>query len=286
MYNPVDADDETRREMESVPKQCDPNRDKEMFKMTRMVMATAALSTLLLLIGTAAPLHAQHDDPNMEWVMDGPLYDRLGGEEMIMGVIDDFVATAVEEEPLKSNLEGIDQGAWKETLLAQFTFVSGGEIEYEGSSFKESLAEMGIEEASMETVADQLTIALELNEAWPEDVDELLVALELKEAELTEEEMAEEGVAEGEMEAVSGQDSEAGDAGGEATADSEAGDTGEVTVEADGDAGDTGGEAATSETGESSEASETSEASEAGDASGDAGTSETGDAAADGGTRK
>ena len=254
--------------------------------MTRMVMATAALSTLLLLIGTAAPLHAQHDDPNMEWVMDGPLYDRLGGEEMIMGVIDDFVATAVEEEPLKSNLEGIDQGAWKETLLAQFTFVSGGEIEYEGSSFKESLAEMGIEEASMETVADQLTIALELNEAWPEDVDELLVALELKEAELTEEEMAEEGVAEGEMEAVSGQDSEAGDAGGEATADSEAGDTGEVTVEADGDAGDTGGEAATSETGESSEASETSEASEAGDASGDAGTSETGDAAADGGTRK
>ena len=239
--------------------------------MTRMVMATAALSALLLLIGTAAPLHAQHDDPNMEWVMDGPLYDRLGGEEMIMGVIDDFVAAAVEEEPLKGHLEGVDQDAWKETLLAQFTFVSGGEIEYEGSSFKESLAEMGIEEASMETVADQLTIALELNEAWPEDVDELLVALELKEAELTEEEMAEEGMTEGEMEAGSGQDSEAGDAGGDATADSEAGDAGDVTVEADSDAGDAGGDAA---------------ASEAGDASGDAGTSETEDAAADGGTRK
>ena len=259
LYNPVDADDETRREMKSVPKQRDPNRDKEIFKMTRMVMATAALFALLLLIGTAAPLHAQHDDPNMEWVMDGPLYDRLGGEEMIMGVIDDFVAAAVEEEPLKGHLEGVDQDAWKETLLAQFTFVSGGEIEYEGSSFKESLAEMGIEEASMETVADQLTIALELNEAWPEDVDELLVALELKEAELTEEEMAEEGMAEegmteegmteegmteAEMEDGSGQDSEAGDDGGDAAA------------------------------------------SEAGDASGDAGTSETGDAAADGGTRK
>lgn len=239
--------------------------------MTRMVMATAALSALLLLIGTAAPLHAQHDDPNMEWVMDGPLYDRLGGEEMIMGVIDDFVAAAVEEEPLKGHLEGVDQDAWKETLLAQFTFVSGGEIEYEGSSFKESLAEMGIEEASMETVADQLTIALELNEAWPEDVDELLVALELKEAELTEEEMAEEGMTEGEMEAGSGQDGDAGDAGGDATADSEAGDAGDVTVEADSDAGDAGGDAA---------------ASEAGDASGDAGTSETEDAAADGGTRK
>lgn len=244
--------------MESVPKQRDPNRDKEIFKMTRMAMATAALSALLLLIGTAAPLHAQHDDPNMEWVMDGPLYDRLGGEEMIMGVIDDFVAAAVEEEPLKGHLEEVDQDAWKETLLAQFTFVSGGEIEYDGSSFKESLAEMGIEEATMETVADQLTIALELNEAWPEDVDELLVALELKEAELTEEEMAEEGMAEegmaeevkteGEMEAGSGQDGETGNAGGEATADSEAGDAGDVTVEADSDAGDDSGDAAASET--------------------------------------
>lgn len=257
--------------MVSVPRQRDPNRDKEIFKMTRMVMATAALSALLLLIGTAAPLHAQHDDPNMEWVMDGPLYDRLGGEEMIMGVIDEFVAAAVEEEQLKGHLEGVDQDAWKETLLAQFTFVSGGEIEYEGSSFKESLAEMGIEEASMETVADQLTIALELNEAWPEDVDELLVALELKEAELTEEEMAEEGMTEGEMEAGSGQDGEAGDAGGEATADSEAGDSGDVTVEADGEAG---GDA---------EASETSDA--AMDAGGDAAAGETSDAATDDGPR-
>lgn len=244
--------------------------------MTRM--ATAALSALLLLIGTAVPLHAQHDDPNMEWVMDGPLYDRLGGEEMIMGVIDDFVAAAVEEEPLKNQLEGVDQDAWKETLLAQFTFVSGGEIEYEGSSFKESLAEMGIEEASMETVADQLTIALELNEAWPEDVDELLVALELKEAELTEEEMAEEGMTEegmteGETEAGSGQDSEAGNAGGEATADSEAKDEGDVTVEADSDAGNADGDA------------EVSETSDTGDAGSDAAAGETNDTAADGGPR-
>ena len=234
--------------------------------MTRMVMATAALSALVLLVGTAAPLHAQHDDPNMEWVMDGPLYDRLGGEEMIMGVIDDFVAAAVEEVPLKGHLEGVDQDAWKETLLAQFTFVSGGEIEYDGSSFKESLAEMGIEEASMETVADQLTIALELNEAWPEDVDELLAALELKEAELTEEEMAEEGTTEGEATA----DSEAGDAGDETVeADGDAAAAGDETVEADSDAGDGGGEAGASKASDSE--------------SSDSGAS---DAAADGGTRE
>ena len=190
--------------------------------MIRMALTFMALSALLLLIGSTAPLHAQHDDPNMEWVMDGPLYDRLGGEEMIMGVINDFVASVLEEEALKAHLEGVDYEVWKETLLAQFTTVSGGEIEYDGKSFKESLDEMGITEEAMDLVADQLTIALETNEAWPEDVDELLVALELKEAEMAEEETVEDGMdtsvtEHGEMKEGSGDDSDTGDGDGQDT---------------------------------------------------------------------
>ena len=215
-------------------------------QMTRLALTSVALSALLLLMGTAAPLHAQHDDPNMEWVMDGPLYDRLGGEEMIMGVIDDFVASAVEEEGLKAHLEGVDQDAWKESLMAQFIFVSGGEIEYDGKSFKESLGEMGIMEASLEIVADQLMIALEMNEAWPEDVDELLVALELKEAEVMEEEMSEGETAEGETaeeEMTEGEMTEGEMTEGEMTE----GETAEGSGH-DGDAGDADGEDADGET--------------------------------------
>ena len=229
--------------------------------MIRMALTSVALPALFLLIGTAAPLHAQHDDPNMEWVMDGPLYDRLGGEEMIAGVIDDFVDAAVEEEQLKGHFEGVDQDAWKADLLAQFTLVAGGEIEYDGKSFKESLGEMGIAEEAMELVADQLTIALEMNEAWPEDVDELLVALELKEAEMTEEEMTE-----GEMEEGAGDDGDAGNTGGEANADGGAD---------EGDAGDAG----TGETGGEANADGGADEGEAGDAQ-VAG----GEASADGGT--
>lgn len=223
--------------------------------MIRMALTSVALPALMLLLGTAAPLHAQHDDPNMEWVMDGPLYDRLGGEEMIMGVIDDFVAAAVEEEQLKDHLAEVDQDAWKETLMAQFTFVSGGEIEYDGKSFKESLGEMGIAEASLELVADQLTIALEMNEAWPEDVDELLVALELKEAELTEEEMTEGETAEGETAEESVTE---GDAGAES---------------AEGAAADTGGEANTGDADDDGAGSDDADAggeANAGDADDDA----------------
>lgn len=186
--------------------------------MIRMALFSIAFSVIFLLAGTTTLTHAQHDDPNMEWVMDGPLYDRLGGEEMIRGVIDDFVAAAVEEEQLKNQLEGIDKNLWKENLLAQFTAVSGGEIEYNGKSFKESLGAMGITEGSLELVADQLTIALETNEAWPEDVDELLVALELKEAELTEEEIDTDGDGnQEEMEEGSGHGSDAADSDAQGT---------------------------------------------------------------------
>ena len=256
--------------------------------MIRKALTSVALPALLLLFGTAAPLHAQHDDPNMEWVMDGPLYDRLGGEEMIMGVIDDFVAAAVEEEQLKGHLAEVDQDAWKEALMVQFTFVSGGEIEYEGKSFKESLGEMGITEASMELVAEQLTIALEMNEAWPEDVDELLVALELKEAELTEEEMSEGETAEGEMTEGetaegSGGEGDAADAGTEASE----GDAGDA---ADGDAADAGTEASGGDAdgGADGDAADAGTEASGGDADGGADASgEAGaDDAADGGNRE
>ena len=60
--------------------------------MIRIGLCSVIFFSLMLLIGSASAVYAQHDDPNMEWVMDGPLYDRLGGEEMIRGVIDDFVA--------------------------------------------------------------------------------------------------------------------------------------------------------------------------------------------------
>lgn len=212
--------------------------------MIRTALISMALSALLLLTGTTTPLHAQHDDPNMEWVMDGPLYDRLGGEEMIMGVIDDFVASAAEEEALKAHLEGVDQEAWKETLLAQFTVVSGGEIEYDGKSFRESLGEMGIAEEAMDLVADQLTIALEMNEAWPEDVDELLVALELKEAELTEEEMVEGETAEEGMDADGGSDhgkTEEGTGHDSDGGDSDGDDDDETADAGDGDDADSDG---------------------------------------------
>ena len=150
--------------------------------MKRLFLLFAACAALMLVVSPAAT-YAQHEDPDMEWEMDGPLYDRMGGEEIVSGIVEEFVSMVIEDDKLKSHFEGVDQEKMKEMLVAQITYASGGEIEYEGQTFLESLAGMGITGESLESVTEHMTASMEANDAWPEDVDELLVVLELIEGE-------------------------------------------------------------------------------------------------------
>ena len=170
--------------------------------MKRLFLLFTACAALMLVVSPAAT-YAQHDDPDMEWEMDGPLYDRMGGEEIVSGIVEEFVSMVIEDDKLKNHFEGVDQEKMKEMLVAQITYASGGEIEYEGQTFLESLAGMGITGESLESITEHMTASMEANDAWPEDVDELLVVLELIEGEMEHEEEAEgehEEEAEGEHE--------------------------------------------------------------------------------------
>ena len=158
--------------------------------MKRLFLLFAACAALMLVVSPAAT-YAQHDDPDMEWEMDGPLYDRMGGEEIVSGIVEEFVSMVIEDDKLKSHFEGVDQEKMKEMLVAQITYASGGEIEYEGQTFLESLAGMGITGESLQSITEHMAASMEANEAWPEDVDELLVVLELIEGEMEHEEEAE-----------------------------------------------------------------------------------------------
>ena len=148
--------------------------------MKRLFMLFTACAALMLVMSPAAT-YAQHDDPDMEWEADGALFDRLGGEEVVKGVVEDFVSMVMKDEKLKNHFEGADQAKMKEMLVAQITSASGGEIEYSGKTFKESLGDMGVKGETLEKVTAHMTASLEQNEAWPEDVEELLVVLQLKE---------------------------------------------------------------------------------------------------------
>jgi truncated hemoglobin YjbI len=107
----------------------------------------------------------------------------MGGEEIVSGIVEEFVSMVIEDDKLKSHFEGVDQEKMKVMLVAQITYASGGEIEYEGETFLESLAGMGITGESLESVTEHMTASMETNDAWPEDVDELLVVLDLLEKE-------------------------------------------------------------------------------------------------------
>ena len=67
--------------------------------MKRLFLLFAACAALMLVVRPAAT-YAQHDDPDMEWEMDGPLYDRMGGEEIVSGIVEEFVSMVIEEDKL------------------------------------------------------------------------------------------------------------------------------------------------------------------------------------------
>ena len=70
--------------------------------MKRLFLLFAACAALMLVVSPAAT-YAQHDDPDMEWEMDGPLYDRMGGEEIVSGIVEEFVSMVIEDDKLKNH---------------------------------------------------------------------------------------------------------------------------------------------------------------------------------------
>jgi truncated hemoglobin YjbI len=157
--------------------------------MKRLMILVAACAAAVLLTSPRAT-YAQHDDPDMEWEEVGDeaaagetLFARLGGQEKITGVVEDFVSLVMADEKLKAHFEKTDTAQWKKDLAGQITKASGGETDFAGKTVKESLTGMGVTEEGLQEVAKHLSASLEKHQINKADSDSLLVTLELKKAE-------------------------------------------------------------------------------------------------------
>jgi hemoglobin len=111
------------------------------------------------------------------------LWDRLGGEKAVRAVVDDFVATAV-EDPKVNFLRG---GAYKpdaagvsklKQLLVEFvSLAAGGPLKYTGRDMKTTHAGMKITDAEFGALAGHLVAALKKNGAGQAEIDELVKAV-------------------------------------------------------------------------------------------------------------
>ncbi|RKD88662.1 group I truncated hemoglobin [Halopiger aswanensis] len=99
--------------------------------------------------------------------MSETLYERLGGEDAITAVVDEFYDRVMADEQVADYFDDVDMQKQRAHQAQFISSVTGGPVEYSGGEMKAVHADMGI------TPSDFQAIATHLNEALVEfDVNE------------------------------------------------------------------------------------------------------------------
>jgi hemoglobin len=112
------------------------------------------------------------------------LWERLGGEENAKRIVDDFVELALKDPKVNFSRGGkykLTPGqitAMKSEFVDLTSQVSGGRRTYSGKSMKEVHKDMGITDAEFDAALADMRTALAKNGVGPEDVQQLLAAVE------------------------------------------------------------------------------------------------------------
>jgi hemoglobin len=104
------------------------------------------------------------------------VWERLGGEENVKKIVNDFVAAAATDPKVNFFRDGTktldDKGVanFKKQLLHQLSDLTGGPYKYDGKSMKEAHKGMGITDAEFDELAKHLEKALKKGGAKDEDI--------------------------------------------------------------------------------------------------------------------
>jgi hemoglobin len=120
------------------------------------------------------------------------LWDRLGGEEGVRKVVDDFVDLAAKDPKVNFSRGGrfkpdaAQMAALKQKLVELVSSVSGGPLKYTSKSMKEVHKGMGITEAEFDAAVADLREALRVNNVDPADIAAMLKAVEATRKDIVE----------------------------------------------------------------------------------------------------
>jgi hemoglobin len=107
-----------------------------------------------------------------------PLYERVGGEPVIVKVVDDFVAKYLAnpkvQEEHKARFQKGDVAGLKKKLVDTIGQATGGPQKYAGKGIKAAHKGMGIGGTDFDLMLADLGKALDDNKVAPADRDELL----------------------------------------------------------------------------------------------------------------
>ncbi|AHF98326.1 globin [Halostagnicola larsenii XH-48] len=88
------------------------------------------------------------------------LYERLGGEDAITAVVDEFYDRVMEDELVAGYFDGVDMQKQRAHQAQFISSVTGGPVDYSGGEMAAVHADMGISPSEFQAIATHLDDAL------------------------------------------------------------------------------------------------------------------------------
>jgi hemoglobin len=104
----------------------------------------------------------------------GSLYERLGGQQVIAGITDDFVAGVLADRQLARFFPGPIHPGLRERVIELLCQITGGPCEYRGRDMKTAHSGLGITRADWDLAVDLFTRALDSRRVAPAEQAEFL----------------------------------------------------------------------------------------------------------------
>jgi hemoglobin len=105
------------------------------------------------------------------------LYQRLGGRQAIVLVVDDFVGNVARDKRINGFFADTDIPRLKRLLVQQICAASGGPCQYEGRSMREAHRGLNIRNADFNALVEDLVITLDKFGVGEREQRELLTVL-------------------------------------------------------------------------------------------------------------
>lgn len=105
------------------------------------------------------------------------LYERLGGQNAIVAVVDDFVARCAGDDRINGKFARSDIDRLKKMLVDQICQAAGGPCTYRGRDMKETHSGMGVTGGEFDALVEDLVATLNGFNLPQAEQDELLSLL-------------------------------------------------------------------------------------------------------------
>lgn len=109
--------------------------------------------------------------------MQSSLYERLGGKNAIVSVVDDFVARVADDSRINGKFGRSDVPRLKSMLVDQVCEATGGPCTYTGREMKDAHASMGVTTGEFGALVGDLVATLDHFSVPKAEQDELLALL-------------------------------------------------------------------------------------------------------------